>query len=257
MPSLRPMTWHPSTRSLHPNNIGHDNPGAGGLEAVLADVRRSTVDKARQIVALPAREVLARDSERLAVCATAMAAALREAAGVLLAFGNGGSSSPMPSGPGSGCSCGRAPDWPALPALALTNDVAAVTALTKRRRLRAWRSPARSVRLGRPGRHRGSACPPAATDSICWVRVRPGQVGSGMLTIGPGRLRRLGKMAALASTDPYLFRGAVAVGPYDGCRKPKPSIYHVLWELTVDACSGVDLPAQASGGQHRGEVLER
>src|SRR5918911_4372034 len=48
----------------HPENVGHDSPRAGDLEAVLAEVRRSTVDKVHQIVALR-REVLAREGQRL------------------------------------------------------------------------------------------------------------------------------------------------------------------------------------------------
>src|SRR4029450_12525141 len=60
------------------------------LDAVLEEVRRSTVDKAGEIVALR-REVLERDAARLAACAEAMAASF--AAGrKLLTFGNGGSS---------------------------------------------------------------------------------------------------------------------------------------------------------------------
>ena len=100
--------------------------GTADLEAVLEAVRRSTVEKAEEIVAL--REQLAsRDLDRLVACAEAMAAAFA-AGGRLLAFGNGGSSTdaqdvataflaPPP---------GRRP----LPALALTADVAVLTALS-------------------------------------------------------------------------------------------------------------------------------
>ncbi|MGH3994899.1 MAG: hypothetical protein ACRDSN_20855, partial [Pseudonocardiaceae bacterium] len=57
----------------HPDHPGADNPETPDLEAVLTEVRRSTVDKVHQIVALR-REVLNRDSQRLAACASAMAA---------------------------------------------------------------------------------------------------------------------------------------------------------------------------------------
>jgi D-sedoheptulose 7-phosphate isomerase len=99
--------------------------GAGDLEAVLEEVRRSTVAKVQEIVAL--REtVLERDGARLAECARAMAASFA-AGGKLLAFGNGGSSTdaqdmatlflhpPVGARP--------------LPALCLAGDVAVVTAL--------------------------------------------------------------------------------------------------------------------------------
>jgi D-sedoheptulose 7-phosphate isomerase len=42
----------------HSDNVGQGSPTAGDLEAVLTEVRRSTVDKVHQIVALR-REVLA------------------------------------------------------------------------------------------------------------------------------------------------------------------------------------------------------
>src|SRR5205823_2717113 len=64
--------------------------GEADLEAVLAEVRRSSAAKAMEIVSLR-QEVLERDGERLLACAQAMAAAF--AAGhKLLTFGNGGSS---------------------------------------------------------------------------------------------------------------------------------------------------------------------
>jgi D-sedoheptulose 7-phosphate isomerase len=72
-------------RSLYPflYAVGSD------VDAVLEQVRRSTVDKTREITELRA-EVLRRDGGRLTVCAERMAERFA-AGGRLLAFGNGGS----------------------------------------------------------------------------------------------------------------------------------------------------------------------
>src|SRR5579863_3534474 len=64
---------------------------ASDVDAVLAEVRRSTVAKAEEIIALR-RTVLDRDRERLLACAADMAGRFA-AGGRLFAFGNGGSSS--------------------------------------------------------------------------------------------------------------------------------------------------------------------
>lgn len=95
------------------------------LDGVVAGVRQSTIDKAREVVALR-DEVCRRHGEQLAACAEVVARSLG-AGGTLLAFGNGGSSTdaqalvtlfldPPPGGR-------------ALPALCLTNDAAVLTAL--------------------------------------------------------------------------------------------------------------------------------
>ncbi|MGH3670507.1 MAG: D-sedoheptulose-7-phosphate isomerase, partial [Pseudonocardiaceae bacterium] len=118
--------------SLYPFLYAHSEsdaaagPQAGDLEAVLADVRRSTVDKAHQIVALR-REVLALDGQRLSECASAMAKSFA-GGGRLFAIGNGGSCTDaadlaslfLHPGPGR----------QALPAFALTGDIAVLTALS-------------------------------------------------------------------------------------------------------------------------------
>jgi len=94
--------------------------------AVFADARRSTREKVAEIAALRDR-VLATYADELVDCAGAMAAAFA-AGGRLFSFGNGGSSTDAqavaamftaPEGPGAG-----------LPAIALTADVAVLTALS-------------------------------------------------------------------------------------------------------------------------------
>jgi D-sedoheptulose 7-phosphate isomerase len=100
--------------------------GGNAVADVLAEVRRSTADKAAEIVAL--RQRIAADyADRLDACAAALAGSFR-AGGRMFTFGNGGSSSDAQAvaqlflDPGSGIR--------ALPAVALTTDVAVVTALS-------------------------------------------------------------------------------------------------------------------------------
>ena len=95
------------------------------VDDVLEKVRRSTVDKAREIIALRA-EVLAKDGERLLDCADRMAERF-DAGGRLLAFGNGGSSTDAQDLVSLFLS--PAADARPLPAFCLTNDIAVITAL--------------------------------------------------------------------------------------------------------------------------------
>ncbi len=106
--------------------------GGGGIDPVIADVSRSTADKAREIVALR-EQTLTALGPALTACAEALAGAFR-AGGRLFAFGNGGSSTDAQAvaqlflAPPNR---GRVPASPAaLPAMALTSDAALVTALS-------------------------------------------------------------------------------------------------------------------------------
>jgi D-sedoheptulose 7-phosphate isomerase len=101
-------------------------PGADADGAVFADARRSTREKVAEIAALRDR-VLAISADEIVACAGAMAAAFA-AGGRLFSFGNGGSSTDAqavaamftaPEDGGAG-----------LPAIALTADVAVLTALS-------------------------------------------------------------------------------------------------------------------------------
>ncbi len=99
--------------------------GQSDLDAVMEEVRQSTVAKTAEIAALR-REVCARDAARLRACAQDMAGRF-SAGGRLLAFGNGGSSTDAQEmatlflHPGDGMR--------ALPSFCLSNDTAVVTAL--------------------------------------------------------------------------------------------------------------------------------
>ncbi|WP_018330649.1 D-sedoheptulose-7-phosphate isomerase [Actinomycetospora chiangmaiensis] len=100
--------------------------GASAADRVLGEVARSTREKVAEIDALRLR-VAGEQAEGLAACARAVADSFRSG-GRLFAFGNGGSSTDAqavaasfmrPDGLGAG-----------LPAVALTADVAALTALS-------------------------------------------------------------------------------------------------------------------------------
>jgi len=194
------------------------------LDAVLAQVRQSTVDKAWEIVALRAT-VLERERERLGSCAQAMAASFT-AGGRLLAFGNGGSSTDAqdmaslflsPAG-------NRRP----LPAFGLTNDIAVITALSNdigfdvvfARQIAAFgRRGDIAAGLSTSGNSANLLC---AFDE---ARQR------GMVTVGIAGYDG-GKMAELDSID-YLF--VVPSPSVHRIQEAQTTIYHALWELTLSA----------------------
>jgi D-sedoheptulose 7-phosphate isomerase len=207
----------------HPDHPGADNPETPDLEAVLTEVRRSTVDKVHQIVALR-REVLGRDSQRLAACASAMASSFATG-GRLFAIGNGGSCTDAADlaslflypGPGRR----------ALPAFALAGDIAVLTALSNdvsfdvvfARQIAAF------------GR-RGDVVVGLSTsgNSANLVRAFDEAGRRGLLTVGLAGYDG-GAMAELGSID-HLF-----VVPSDSVHRiqeAQTTIYHTLWELTLD-----------------------
>lgn len=198
--------------------------GASDLESVLSEVRRSTVEKAEEIVAL--REaVLAADGPRLAACADRMAEVFR-AGGRLFTFGNGGSSTDAQEVAALFLNPGG--DARPLPALALTTDVAVMTALSNdigfevvfARQLGAFgRSGDIALGLSTSG------------DSANLVRAFEEATRRGMLTIGmagqPG-----GRMAELDGLD-HLF--TVPSSSVHRVQEAQTTIYHALWELTQNA----------------------
>ncbi|HZU66907.1 MAG TPA: SIS domain-containing protein [Ktedonobacteraceae bacterium] len=100
--------------------------GKSSKEDVLAQVRHSTLEKCREVIELR-RATLEHSGERIVAAAEAMASAFARGA-TLLAFGNGGSTTDAQDlvtellNP-------PFPDWSPLPAIALTNDIAVVTAV--------------------------------------------------------------------------------------------------------------------------------
>ena len=228
------------------------------LDRVLAEVRASTVAKAREITELR-RTVLERDGDRLVACAEAMAERFA-AGGRLLTFGNGGSStdaqdlarlfvsSPAPEGPRrqivQAPATSTAPEGPrrqivqapatstapadAWPAFALTNDIAVVTALTNdigfdvvfARQIGAF---------GRPGDVAAGLS--TSGNSANLLRGLDEAKRRGLLTIGISG-NGGGKMAELSSVD-HLF--VVPSSSVHRIQEAQTTIYHVLWELTVRA----------------------
>ncbi len=100
--------------------------GKSSKEDVLAQVRHSTLEKCREVIELR-RATLEHSGERIVAAAEAMESAFARGA-TLLAFGNGGSTTDAQDlvtellNP-------PFPDWSPLPAIALTNDIAVVTAV--------------------------------------------------------------------------------------------------------------------------------
>jgi len=192
-------------------------------DAVRADVRRSTAEKAAEIVALR-REVLAAQGERIVACAVALADRFRRG-GRLYAFGNGGSSSDAQAVAQLFC------DPPAgrpLPAVGLTGDVAALTALANdvgfevvfARQIGAFAGPD-DIALGL-STSGGSA---NVLAGFAEARRR------GALTVGLAGYDG-GRMAEAATID-HLF--VVPSSSVHRIQEAQTTIYDVLWELTQRA----------------------
>jgi D-sedoheptulose 7-phosphate isomerase len=100
--------------------------GKASIEDVLAQVRHSTLEKCREVIALR-HATLEHSGKQIVAAGEAMARAFANGA-TLLAFGNGGSTTDVQDlvteliNP-------PFPEWPSLPAIALTNDIAVVTAV--------------------------------------------------------------------------------------------------------------------------------
>jgi len=212
--------------SLYPFLSRGDEPDAD-LDAVLEEVRRSTVAKAHEIMALR-RTVLERDGDRLAACAREMAGRFR-AGGRLLAFGNGGSSTDAQDLARLFLSPGRG--HPALPAFALTNDIAVVTALTNdigfdvvfARQVAAF---------GRAGDIAVALSTSGNSENLLRGLTEAGR--RDMLTVGVSGYDG-GKMAELSGIA-YLF--VVPSPSVHRIQEAQTTIYHALWELTVTALVG-------------------
>jgi len=212
--------------------------GTSDLDAVLEDVRRSTVAKAEEITGLR-QTVAERDAGRLAACARDLAGRFA-AGGRLLAFGNGGSATDAqelatlflnPSG-------GARP----LPALGLASDTSVVTALCNdigvdvvfARQIAAF---------GRAGDIAVGLSTSGNSENL--LRAFDEAARRGLLTVGIAGYQG-GKMAELNSID-YLF-----VAPSSSVHRiqeAQTSIYHVLWELTLLALGKAEPPAPPGGAQ--------
>jgi D-sedoheptulose 7-phosphate isomerase len=209
--------------SLYPFLYGGAGAGAD-VTPVLAQVRRSSAAKAAEIVAL--RQRMATEyADRLVACAAALAGSFR-AGGRLFTFGNGGSSTDAQAvaqlflDPGPGAR--------ALPAIALTTDVAVVTALSNdigfdvvfARQLAAFARPG-DIALGL-STSGGSANVLRGFDEA----ARLGLVSVGFAGYDGGAL-------AAAGTVEHLF--VVPSASVHRIQEAQTTTYHVLWELTQSA----------------------
>jgi len=197
--------------------------GSSDLGAVLADVARSTAEKARDIVALR-RAVGGEEAERVAGCAADLVDAFG-AGGRLLAFGNGGSSSDAQEVAQSFLDPAHA-DMTPLPALCLTNDVAVVTALSNdvdfdvvfARQVRAF---------GRPGDVVVGLSTSGNSPNV--VAAFEAARDLGMVTVGLAG-NEGGQMAESDAID-HLF--VVPSASVHRIQEVQTTLYHVLRELTA------------------------
>jgi D-sedoheptulose 7-phosphate isomerase len=194
------------------------------VDSVIEQVRRSTVDKAREIMELRSA-VLAAEGPRLLECAAAMADRFA-VGGRLLAFGNGGSSTDAQDVVSQFLS--PAGDARPLPAFCLTNDIAVITALSNDIGF----DVVFSRQLGAFGRAGDIAVGLSTSgNSGNLLRAFDEAARRGMLTVGIAGYDG-GKMAELDSID-YLF--VVPSPSVHRIQEAQTTLYHALWELTVDA----------------------
>jgi len=192
------------------------------LDAVLEQVRASTVAKAGEILELR-RTIATRDGERLAECAQ-HAAERFNAGGRLFAFGNGGSATDAAQLATLFLNPGNAAK--ALPAFSLANDTSVVTALCNdvgvdvvfARQLAAF-GTRNDIAVGMS----------TSGNSDNLLRAFDEASRRGMLTIGLAGYEG-GKMAELDSID-YLFVAPSA--SVHRIQEAQTTIYQVLWELII------------------------
>ncbi|GAA0371572.1 SIS domain-containing protein [Actinoallomurus spadix] len=197
--------------------------GESEIEAVLAEVGRSTAEKAKEIVALR-REVAERSGALLAECGEAMAKRFAMG-GRLFTFGNGGSSTDAQE---VAEAFSYPPHGRPLPALCLTNDVAVLTALSNdvsfevvfARQLAA---------LGGTGDIALGLSTSGGSPNVVRAIEEAGR--RGMLTIALAGYQG-GELAELPTLD-YLF--AIPSSSVHRIQEAQATVYHVLWELTQDA----------------------
>lgn len=209
-----------TARSLYP----FLNTSEVDVDAVLDDVRRSTEDKAREIMELR-RYVREHEGQKLIDCAGGMAERF-DSGGRLLAFGNGGSSTDAQDmaslflHPGLGCR--------PLPAFGLTSDVAVVTALCND----VGFDVVFARQIGAFGR-RGDIAVGMSTsgNSPNLLRAFDEADRRGLLTVGIAGYE--GGMMAESDSIDHLF--VVPSPSVHRIQEAQTTLYHALWELTLRA----------------------
>ncbi len=207
----------------------------GDLEAVLDELRRSTVAKADEIRALR-DQVLEREAAHLPACAQDMAARFA-AGGRLLAFGNGGSSTDAQDlaslflNPGG--------EALPLPAFALTNDVAVITALSNDVSFEVIFSR----QIAAFGAHDDIAVGLSTSGNSANLLPAFEEANRrGMLTIGMAGYEG-GKMAELDSIDHMIVVPSTSV---HRIQEAQTTVYHVLWELTVSSLTSTPMETSSA-----------
>jgi len=198
-------------------------PAAPGSEALLDDVRRSTADKAREILALRAR-LRTELGARLIACAQALAEAFA-AGGRLFTFGNGGSATDAQA---LAALFGRPPRGPAVAALALPSDTATVTALAND--------------VGVAVIYTRQLAAYAGTGDVAIALSTSGNSDNVLQALGEARRRGLltvglagydgGRMAEPGVVDHLLVVPSASV---HRIQEAQTTVYQVLWELTQAA----------------------
>jgi D-sedoheptulose 7-phosphate isomerase len=209
--------------------------GKGDLGAVLAEVRRSTEEKVREIVALRER-VGSELRGRLVECAAAMAASF-SAGGKLFAFGNGGSSTDAQALTQLFL---HPPSGRPLPAFSLSNDVAVLTALSNDVGFEVvFARQLAALGVG------GDVAVGISTsgNSANVLRAFDEAARRGLLTVGLAGYDG-GKMAETGSIT-HLF--VVPSASVHRIQEAQTTLYHVLWELIQEALTEV----KPGGGARR------
>jgi D-sedoheptulose 7-phosphate isomerase len=196
------------------------------LDAVLAQVRQSTVEKATEIVELR-RRLAEEQGERLAACAAQMAARF-ESGGRLLTFGNGGSSTDA----ADVAQLFLQPrDGRSLPAICLGSTVAVLTALSNdvgfdvvfARQVAAF---------GRPEDMVFGISTSGGSRNV--LRAFEEARRRGLLTVGMAGYEG-GQMAESGLVD-HLF--VVPSSSVHRIQEAQTTCYHVLWSLVQEALGG-------------------
>lgn len=199
------------------------------IDAVMSQVRQSTIDKTNEIIELRER-VLSDCRHNLVECAHAMARNFA-AGGRLLACGNGGSSTDAQDMAGLFLSPagGERP----LPGFGLTNDIAVVTALSNDISF----DVVYARQVAAFGR-KSDIVAGLSTSGNSANLLQAFDEGSrrGMLTIGIAGYDG-GKMAEHDSID-YLF--TVPSPSVHRIQEAQTTIYHALWELTIGSLAERD-----------------
>lgn len=210
--------------------------GESNVDAVLDEVRQSTVTKAQETLALRL-QVMADHRDELTACAQTLASSFA-AGGKLFTFGNGGSSTDAQAVAQTFLAPEAAGARP-LPALALTSDVAVVTALSNDVGFEVVF--ARQVAAaGRAGDIALGLSTSGGSENV--LRAFDEASRRGLVTVGFAGYDG-GKMAEVDTID-HLF--VVPSSSVHRIQESQTTLYHVLWELTQHALTTFDTQSVAS-----------